>query len=119
VWGEDGTVTAIQPIALLCLPVKQMCLSIKPVYQSKLSDVMASSKDRHIVWRCTIFLQTKEVLQHIIKIHAKISTITFKKWLTVLHEPHLIPPNIIYYSFSFKEIKDFCHLITVYSRDFC
>jgi len=56
VWGEDWTVTAIQAIALLCLPVKQMCLSIVPVYKSKLTDVMASSKDRHIVCRCTIFL---------------------------------------------------------------
>lgn len=62
VGGEDGSITAIQTIALLCLPVKQVCLSIELVYKSKLSDVKASGKDRHIVCRCTIFLQTNAVL---------------------------------------------------------
>ena len=62
VWGEDGAITAIQTIAHLCLPVKQMCLSIELVYKSKLSDVMASRKDCHNVLRCTIFLQTNAEL---------------------------------------------------------
>jgi hypothetical protein len=56
VWGKKWAITAIQTIAKLCLPVKHMCLSIEPVYKSKLSDVMASTKDCHKIWRCTIFL---------------------------------------------------------------
>jgi hypothetical protein len=57
VWGEDRTITAIQSVALLRLPVKQMCVSIELVYQAKLFDIMASSEHCDSVSRCTIFLQ--------------------------------------------------------------
>jgi hypothetical protein len=57
VWREDGTITAIQSVAFLRLPVEQMCLSIELVYEAKLSDIMASSEHCDIVSRCTIFLQ--------------------------------------------------------------
>jgi hypothetical protein len=57
VWGEDRTITAIQSVTFLRLPVKQMCVSIKLVYQAKLFDIMASGEHCDIVSRCTIFLQ--------------------------------------------------------------
>lgn len=56
-WGEDRTITAIQSVAFLCLPVNQMCVSIELVYQAKLFDIIASSEHSDIVSRCTIFLQ--------------------------------------------------------------
>jgi hypothetical protein len=64
VWGEDRTITAIQSVAFLRLPVNQMCVSIELVYQAKLFDIMASSEHCDIVSRCTIFLQINK--QHTI-----------------------------------------------------
>jgi hypothetical protein len=57
VWREDGAIAAVQSVALLRLPVQQMCLSIELVYQTELSDIMASSEHCHNVCRCAIFLQ--------------------------------------------------------------
>jgi hypothetical protein len=58
-WGKNGSITAIQSVTLFCLPVRQMCVSVELVYQSKLPDVMASSEHCNIVCRCIIFLQIK------------------------------------------------------------
>lgn len=57
VWREDRTITAIQSVAFLRLPVNQMCVSIELVYQAKLTDIVASSEHCDVVSRCTIFLQ--------------------------------------------------------------